>query len=323
MIEISARLRLFAGAAMVALSGAALGQTFPAKPIKLIVGFAPGGGGDTGARVIAQGMTSSQPIVIENRPGAAGTIAAAAVARSAADGYTLLVDDHAATVYASALFKGLTYDPGKDLAVVSPIFQSPFLVLAGPALKASNLKELLEQARANPGRISYGHPGVGTGHHIGIELFKQRAGVDLASVAYKGGALAVQDTVGGQIQLVITSALPATAELIRAGRLRAIAVTAKTRLPNYPDAPALAEVVPGYEAATWVGIWAPAGTPRDVMQVLNGEFSKSLRRPDITKRFEEMGLEAIPRTLDETTQIWRNDLAVWPPAIKKMNITIE
>ena len=321
----SARVRFAVVAcAILGIPGIAAAQAFPAKPVRMVVAFSPGGGGDISARIVAAAMTSAlgQSVLVENRPGAGGTVAAAMVTKAPADGYTLLVAEQGATVFATSLFPKIQYDPAKDLAVVNGIFRTPFIIVGGPTLKATNLKELLEDARVNPGKIAYGHSGIGTMHHLTMEIFKQRAGIDLSAVAYKGGAQSVQDAASGQIPLAI-SGLVTTDGLIKAGRLRPIAVTSKGRFPSHPEVPALSEIVPGFEAAIWVGIWAPAGTPREVLAVLNGAASKALQSSEVIKKFDDIGLEPLPRTLDEIHQQWQGELAFWPEQIRKMRITLD
>lgn len=301
-----------------------MAQGFPRQPVRLVVGFAPGGGGDVSARLVAGAIQGplGQSVIVENRPGAGGSLAANQVAKAPADGYTLLVTDQGATVFGSSMFKGLTFEPAKDLAIVSPIFRTSFVLVAGPAFKGNNLKDLLDEARANPGKISYGHSGVGTLHHLSIEMFKQRTNLDLTAVAYKGGQLSVQDALSGQVTFAV-SGLLTTEKLIQAGRLKLLAVTSKGRFPEYPNVPALSEIVPGFEAVTWVGIWGPAGMPRDAVGRLNDEIRKALATPEVAKKFSDLGLEALPRTLEETNQFWQSELAVWPDAIRKMRISVE
>ena len=299
-------------------------QNYPSRPVRVIVIVPPGGAGDFVARTAAAAITAAfgQPGVVDNRPGAGGTIAANAVAKSAADGYTLLVSDQGATVHAGALFKQLPYDPGKELAMVSWVASTPFIVVAGPALKASSLRELIDLAKANPGTINYGNAGAGTHHHLSMELFKLRAGLDMPPVFYKGGAASVQDTVGGQVPITV-SGLSTTDGLIKAGKLRPIAVMSRNRFTTHPDVPALSEIVPGFEGVSMIGVWAPAGTPRTILLALNAAIQKSLVSPETIKRLQELGLEPMPRGLDEANQIWQNDLSTWPDLIRRLKITLD
>ena len=311
--------------ALLSLAGAVLmaqAQSWPNKPLRFIVGFPPAGGGDISARIVANAMQLGQPVVVENRPGAGGTLAAAAVAKMAPDGYNFVVTDQGATIYASALFKSLSYDPQKDLVPVAPFFRTSFVVVAGPGFKGATLKDLMDEARANPDRVFVGMPGIGTQHHLSIELFNQKSGVQFKPVPYKGGALSVQDVVGGQIPVAL-SGLVSTESLVKAGKLRFIAVTSKSRFPNYPDVPALSEVVPGFEAAVWVGLWSPAGLAPELLTRLNAEVSRVLRQPDVIKRYDENGFEPLPRNLAETNALVQSDLATWPDLIRRLRITLD
>ncbi len=310
--------------ALTAASGYAQTSSFPNRPIRVVVIVPPGGGGDTVARTAANalGAAYSQPAVVENRPGAGGTIATNIVAKSPADGYTLLVSDQGATVHAAALFKQLPYDPARDLTMVSWIATTTFVLVAGPGLKATNLKELIEQAKAKPGSIAYGNAGAGTHHHLSMELFKLRSGTDFNPVFYKGGAPAVQDAVGGQIPIAV-SGLVTTESLIKSGKLRLIAVMGQKRFPGYPDVPVLAEYAPGFEGVSMLGVWAPAGTPRDILLNLNQVLTKSLAVPENIKRLTDLGLDPLVRNLDESQRIWQNELAVWPDLIRKLKITLD
>lgn len=320
----------FARALCLALASLAAtsvhGQTsaFPNRPIRVVVVVPPGGAGDTVARTAANALSAAypQPAVVENRPGAGGTIAVNLVAKAPADGYTLVVSDQGPTVHAGALFKQLPYDPARDLTMVSWIATTTFVLVAGPGLKANNLKELIEQAKAKPGSIAYGNAGAGTHHHLSMELFKLKSGTDFNPVFYKGGAPAVQDAVGGQVPIAV-SGLVTTESLIKSGKLRLIAVMGQKRFPAYPDVPALAEYAPGFEGVSMLGVWAPAGTPRDVLQSLNQVITKSLTVPENVKRLTDLGLDPLVRNLDESQKIWQNELAVWPDLIRRLKITLD
>ncbi len=319
------RLLRLAFAFCAVIAGAtAVAQSFPSRPLRILVIVAPGGAGDITARIAGAAITASlgQTTVVDYRPGAGGTIAANAVAKSPADGYTLLLSDQGATVHAGALFKQLPYDPAKELAMVSWIATTPFLLLAGPSIKVSSLKELIDLVKANPGTIPYGNAGAGTHHHLSMELFKLRAGLDMPAVFYKGGAPAVQDTVAGQLPITV-SALSTTDSLIKAGKLRALAVMSRNRFTTHPDVPALSEIVPGFEGVSMLGVWAPAGTPRANLLQLNAAILKSLVSAETIKRLHDVGLEALPRGLDESNQIWQNELAIWPDLIRKLRITLD
>lgn len=306
-------------------AGPLAAQVYPSKPIHTVVGFAPGGGGDTGARLLAEKLSAAigQPVIVDNRPGAGGLVATNYVAKSPPDGYTVISSTPGSTILAPAQYKQVPFDPAKDLTAVATVFSTPFIILAGPGLKAANLKEVIDFARANPGKLSYGHPGLGSIHHLSMEVFKQKLGLEIQAVAYKGGSLAVQDTIGGQIPLVITAIVPNTDGLIKSGRLRAVAVTTRERNPDFPDTPAVAEVIPGYEALAMVGWWVPTGTPQPALEKLNAELLKVLRSPDLPKKYREIGFQVEPRTVAETNQYWRGELAIWPDVIRRLNIPME
>lgn len=297
---------------------------YPTKPIKFLVGFAAGGGGDVGARVVADAVTRQigQSVIVENRPGAGGTVAAGTVARTSADGYMLAVVDPGVAVYGDAMFKGLNFDPAKDLVPVAAIFRTPFVIVGGPAMPrgVSSLKQLLDYAGKNPDTLSVGNSGTGSAGHLAIELLKHRANVDMRSIPYRAGNGAVTDVVGGQLPLAI-SAKVSTDQLIRTGRITALAVTSKSRVPEYPDVPAVSEFIPGFEASVWASIFAPAGTPPDVVNRLNAEVNKAFRSPELIKKYESVGYEPMPMTADELARFIKAEAAVWQPLIRKLNIT--
>ena len=302
-------------------SAVASAQAFPSRPIKMVVPFPPGGGADIIARAVLPGIQSGlgATIVVDNRPGAGGSIGANIVAKSPPDGYTLLLSDPGAAVHAIGLIKDLPYDPAKDLVAVAGLIKAAMMVAAGSSAKFSNLAEFVEYVKANPGAIAIADSGAGSAHHLSLELFKARTNLNFQIVHYKGSAASVQDMLGGQIPMVVAGP-NAFITHIKSGRVKPIAITGKSRIALFPDVPSLAEVSPGYEALTWTAIWAPAGTPRDILLRLNAEVARTVRSAEVSKRFTELGLDPWPSNLEETAQFWQSELAVWPDLIRRLGL---
>ena len=314
---------LAASAAVLGCVGAAA-QGFPSKPIRVVVCVAPGGSGDAIGRIVGAGLGNmGQPVVVENRPGAGGTLAGAFVAKGPADGHALLVCDPTPAVAAVAMYKQLTYDPPRDLAMVQWAAAAQFWLVTSSASGITSMKALIEQAKANPGKISYGNSGAGTMHHLTVELLKQRLGIDMVPVFYKGGGPSVQDVAGNQIPVVLSG--PASTEgLIKSGKLRLLAVASRERSPAHPDVPAFSEFVPGFEANSPLGVWAAAGTPRDILVRLNSELNKAVQQPAVLKQLQALGLDSMPiRDLAESDRVWREQLGVWPDLIRKLKLTAD
>ena len=311
-------------AALAAACGSAGSQEFPTRTVRIVSAFPPGGGPDVASRILASVIAPAlgQQVIVENRPGGGGTLGANVVAKSAADGHTLLATDHASGIYGGALYKQLPYDPAKDLAIVTPLLRAAFVFFAGPALKATNFREFVAEAKANPGRIQYGHPGVGTAHHLTVELFSQRMGLEMAAIAYKGVATLAPEVAGGQIAWGIAGHV-STVGLVKAGKVRAIAVTSRERWAPYPNVPTVAEFLPGFEAFAFVTLFAPTGTPRDALARLNSEVTRALRNPDVIRKFEEVGFDPAPGTLEESNQLVQRELAVWPDVIRRLKISLD
>lgn len=312
-------------AVCVALATAsASAQSFPTKPIRWVVPF-PAGGLDAVVRVVLPGVERDlrQPQVIDNRPGAGGTIGGNIVAKAAPDGYTLLCSDPGAAVHAVGLFKELPYDPGKDFVAVALLLTANLMISAGPGAKYSNLKEMIEYAKANPGALSIGDSGAGTIHHMSLELLKLRSGLNFQIIHYKGAANSVADLLGGQIPSIVTGT-NSIVSLLAAGKIKPIAVAGKTRHPKYPDVPSLLEAVPSYDGTmSWTGVWAPAATPRDVLLKLNAVISKSVNGPEVAAGFGKFGLDPYAPGLEETNKFWRDELALWPDLIRRLGITLQ
>ena len=297
---------------------------WPAKPVRFIVGPGPNSGTDIVARAIAQRLTErvGQSVIVENRPGAGGTLAAAAVARSAPDGYTLHFASGSLVIH-PALYRKLPYDVVRDLAPVVRIGIVPQVLIVHPSLPAGNVRELIALAKRRPGQINYGSGGVGSTNHLASELLQSMAGIRLAHVPYKGAGPAAVDLIAGQIEMLFTSAVNAL-QHSRNGRVRALAVSTAQRSAALPDIPTVAESgVPGYESMTWYGLLAPAGTPREVIDRLYRETSAVVRLPDILARLTADGVEAATGTPEQFAAQIRSELARIAKIVREANIQVE
>ena len=312
--------RILTVAVLALLSIGAHGQQFPlkGKPINLVVTFAAGGAMDLTARSMAAVMSESfGQVIVENRTGGGGLIGTDYVARAAPDGYTLLMFADV-NVIAPAVYPKLNHDPIKDFAPITNSILGSHLIVAHPSLKANSLKELIELAKREPGKLTFGSPGTATPQHLAGELFKQQAGgLDIQHVPYRGGGQLITDLVGGQIPLGLIG-LPPTLPHIRAGRLKALAVTARKRSPSLPDVPTVEEAgLAGYETVQWFGPVAPAGTPKPVIERLFAEFTKALKNPVVVERLSGAGLEVAPSASPEAYgQFIRAEYARWPAIVK-------
>jgi tripartite-type tricarboxylate transporter receptor subunit TctC len=316
--------RLVAMLATAALSLAASAQPYPAKPIKLLVPFTPGGSQDVVGRLLAQkvGDGLGQTIVVENKPGAGGLIATQEEARAPADGYTLLLSTGAQMAIEPALNPKAGYDPSKDFVHVIHLGDAPLVLLAVPSLPAANVKDLVAMSKANKGTINTASTGNGTYTHLTLELFKAASGADLTHVPYKGAAPAFNDLMGGQVQTMFTttaSAQPYTSTQ----RLKALAVTSARRSPMMPDVPTFAEAGVPLDVSVWIGIAVPAATPAPVVERLNAEFNKALAAADVKSKLATLGVDPVGGTTAAFTQYVRNDVDRWAKIIKTANIKIE
>jgi tripartite-type tricarboxylate transporter receptor subunit TctC len=317
-------LQLAAGAlALPALVRVAAAQAWPTKPVHLIVGFAPGGGTDVIARLIAAWLADhlGQQFIVENRPGAGTNLATEAVVRAPADGYTLLL---AGLPNASnaALYDNLKFDFVRDITPVAGIVRDFFVVVVNPALPASTLPEFIAYARANPGKINMASAGIGSGNHLFGELFKSATGVNLVHVPYRGAAPALVDLLGGRMH-VMFAPLSIAVEHARAGRLRALAVMTATRLPQLPDVPAVAEFVPGFETTFWAGLGAPKNTPAEVVDRLNREVNAALADPTIKARLEAHGAAPMPGSPADFGKLIVDETERWGKVIRAAGIKAE
>ena len=300
-------------------------QEYPTKPIRLVITYPPGGNTDLVGRALALklGEFMGQQVVVDNRGGAGGVLGSMITAQSAPDGYTIMLGTSAGMVINPLLSRKLTYDPVRDFAPVSMVVIVPQLLVIHPQLPVKNVRELIAFAKAKPGYLNAGSSGVGTPNHFGTELLKWLAGVDIVHVPYKGGAPALTDLLGGQIQMAFSS-VPAVLPHIKAGRLVALGVGSAKRSPALPNIPTIAEAgVPGYEYTTWYGVFAPAKTPRTLIARLNAEIVKAMETPDIKDRFTALGGDPDPGTPEELRAYMANESAKWAKIIKAANIRVE
>jgi tripartite-type tricarboxylate transporter receptor subunit TctC len=300
-------------------------QAFPAKAITIIVPFSAGGTTDILARVLGQFMSKDlgQPVIIDNRAGAGGNIGTQLVARAAPDGYTILMGTVGTHAINQSLYPKLAFDPIKDFAPLTRVALVPNLLVANPAQPFKTVKELMAYAKANPGKITFGSSGSGTSIHLSGELFKQMAGVDIQHVAYKGSAPAVNDLLGNHIAIMFDN-MPSAIGHVKAGKLRPLAVTTAQRSPALPDVPTIAEAgVPGYEATSWFGLLAPAGTPAPVVTKLNAAILKALADPDVKKKLLEQGAEPAGETPAQFAAFIASETVKWGKIVKQSGATAQ
>jgi tripartite-type tricarboxylate transporter receptor subunit TctC len=302
--------------------GAALAQTYPSKPIRLIIPWASGGPAEALAREITSKMAPAlgEPIVIESRAGANGEIGTAAVARAAPDGYTILLSHLGPTAISPALHKDLPYDPVKDFAPISQVVAGPTLLVVRNDLPVKSVPELIDYAKANPGKLSYGSVGVGSTTHLAGEMLNMAAGIETVHVPYKGSTPILVDLMGGRLAFAFVGISGSLAQA-RAGQIRAIAISTLKRSPSAPDIPAVAETLPGFELNSWYGMMAPAGTPRPIIERLNHELVRALQMPDVVEWMKKNGLDPAPTTPEEHAAYIKSEIAKWAKAVKAAKIT--
>jgi tripartite-type tricarboxylate transporter receptor subunit TctC len=314
-------LRLAAGAtALPAVARLAHADSYPSRPVRLVVGFAAAGTTDIGARLMAQWLSNhlGQQFIVENRPGGGSSIAAEYVVRSPADGYTLLLSTVANAINTS-FYPNLSFDFARDIAAVGNLFRVPLVMEINPSLPVKTVSEFIVYAKANPGKITMASAGVGTSGHISAELFAMMAGIKMVHVPYRGAGPALVDVIGGQCQ-VIFDLLPSSIGYIRAGSTRALAMTTTARSEALPDVPVLADFVPGYEASAWIGVGAPRGTPAEIVDRLNKEINAGLADAAMKARFTELGGTAAPGTPVEFGQFIASETEKWSRVIKFADI---
>lgn len=315
--------RLCAAAAAVLFVGGAAAQSYPAKPVRMVVGYAAGGGPDVLARALAQKLTQSmgQSFVVENRAGASGTLATAQVAKAPADGYTLLMGETAQLVIAPHVYKALPYDPVKDLAPVSMIATVPLLLVSSAkASQIRTLADLVREAKARPDKLDYATVGIGSIHHIAMESMKRDLGINLTHVPYKGGALTVNALLAGEVPVILTT-LSSLGQNASAGHI--LAVSSRDRYPGLPDVPAISELVKGFDFSSQMGILAPAGTPPDVVTRLSVAVKAAVHSPDFQERLKIMGFALTWESADGYAENIRSNLPKYARAVKVANIQPE
>ena len=317
-------LRMATGVLSLCLPLVAAAQSYPVKPVRLIVPSAPGGGADVTARIIAPGLSEilRQQVVIENRAGAGTMIGGEAVARAAPDGYTLLLATAPLSIN-PAMYKKVPYDATRDFAHISQVVALPNLLIAHPSVPAKNVRELIAFAKTRPGQMSFASAGVGTAPHLFFELFLDMTGLKIAHVPYKGAGQGVIDVMAGHVPLMsptIFAALPH----VRTGRLRGLGVTTAKRVSGAPDIPTIAEAgVPGYEASNWFGVSAPANTPRAITQLLSTSIARVLQQPEIRARIADDGAEPVGNTPDEFAAYVKSETVKWGKVAKRAGIEPE
>jgi tripartite-type tricarboxylate transporter receptor subunit TctC len=317
-------LSLAAGAAALpAVSRIARAQAYPTRPVRLIVGFPPGGAADTTARLLGEWLSERlvKPIIIENRAGAAGNIATEAAVKAPADGYTLLLVVANNAVNAT-LYDKLNFNFIRDIAPVASVAQVPCVLDVNPSVPVRTVPELIAYAKASPGKRNMGSSGIGSPQHVCGELFKMMTGVDLVHVPYRGGALAVTDLLAGQVQ-VMFDVLPESIGHIRAGKLRSLAVTTATRSEALPDVPTMSDFVPGYETSYWFGVGVPKNTPAGIIDRLNNEINAALADPKLRTRFADLGAKVIPGSTADFAKLVFDETEKWAKVFKFSGIKVE
>ena len=312
-------------AAAGALPLGALAQNFPTKPITIIVPFSAGGTTDILARIVGQGLTTElgQSVVVDNKPGAGGNIGGSLAAKAAADGYTLLMGTVGTHAINQSLYKKIPFDPVKDFAPLSRVATVPNLLVAHPSQPFKTVKEMIAYAKANPGKITFGSPGSGASPHVSGELFKSMTGTDLLHIPYKGSAPAMTDLLGGQTSVMFDN-MPSAIQHVRSGKLRPIAVTTAKRSPELPDVPTIAEAgVPGYEATSWFGMFAPAGTPKPVLDKLHAALIKVLNQADVKKKIAEQGGDVVAETPAQFAAFIQAESVKWGKVVKESGATAD
>jgi tripartite-type tricarboxylate transporter receptor subunit TctC len=311
--------------ALVGAFGCAQAQSWPAKPVRFIVPFTPGGGNDTIARLIGQKLTGvlGQQIIIDNRPGAGGTIGAEVAAHSPADGYTMFLAGVATHGINPNLRKKLPYDPVKDFEPVSLIAQAPLLVVVHPSLPVRNVRELIALAKSKPGQLTYASNGAGGSSHMAVELFQMTTGTKMLHIPYKGLSPALTELVSGQVQMMFSSAV-AMLPQVKSGRLRVIAMTGAKRSPAIPDVPTVAESgVPGYETGSWYGVVMPAGTPKPIVSRLAKEIAAIAKSPEVNERLVDDAAIPVGNTPEEFGAFIRKELARWAKVVQQGHISLD
>ncbi len=315
-------LTLLAGTLALSLGTSASAQTYPNKPIRLVVTFPSGGAPDILARLFSEKAQLGQPVVVDNKPGAGGNIGADFVAKSAGDGYTLVLGTVGTHSINGSLYDKMPYDMVKNFSPVSLIASAPNLLVVNNNVPVKTVPEFVAYLKANPDKLSFGSPGVGTSVHVSGELFKSMTGTKMTHVPYKGRQFAIPDLVGGSIQLMFDN-MPSALPMAREGKIRAIAVTTAKRSSAAPDIPTIAESIPGFEATTWFAMFAPAGTPKPVVDRLNAEVLRVFRLPEVAERLKTLGLEAVLSSPEELAAYQASEIVKWTKVVKESGAKAE
>jgi tripartite-type tricarboxylate transporter receptor subunit TctC len=317
--------RLFALAVSFALSGAAFGQAFPSKPMRIVVPFTPAGAVDIATRATANEMTKilGHPVAVENKPGAGGNLGVLDVARSAPDGYSMVMSTSGIQAINPALYAKMPLDVNKELAPVAPIVSLSNVLVVHPSVPAKTVKEVIDLAKKDPGKWTYASSGNGTSIHMSGAMFTQLTGTDIVHIPYKGSAPAITDLLAGQTNMMFDN-IPSALPHIKSGKLRAIATTGAKRDPALPDLPTIAESgVKGYESGVWFGIMVPAGTPKDVIAKLNSAAVQATQAPEFQKRMHDLGYNIIPGTPEEMAAKIQEELKRWGPIVKASGAKVD
>jgi tripartite-type tricarboxylate transporter receptor subunit TctC len=304
----------------VALSRGAAAQAYPNRPVKWVVGFAPAGGNDIVARLMSQWLSerTGQQFIVENKPGAATNIATEFVANAPADGYTVLLIGVTGAIN-STFYENLSFNFQRDIQPIAGIMSIPLYIAVNPSVPARTLSEFIAYARSNPGKVNMGSAGIGSAGHLAGELFGMMTGVDLVHVPYRGNGPALAALLGGEVQVVFPTP-PSSIEFIRTGKLRGLATTGATRTEALPDMPAVAEVVPGYEASAWYGVGAPRGVPTEIVDRIGREINAGLADPKMKARFAELGGVPMPMPPADMSKLIAEEIEKWAKVIRKGNI---
>jgi tripartite-type tricarboxylate transporter receptor subunit TctC len=315
---------LAAAVAAAAIAGPASAQPYPSKPVKLIVTYPPGGSSDLMARILAQKLQDAwgQPVVVESKPGAAGSIGMDYAKQQAPDGYSFVIGN-LGPVTVNPLLSKVPYDSERDFVAVSLISTGPNILVVNPAVTpVTTLKEMIDWSKANPSKVNFGSSGPGSVAHLSGEMFKNLAKLDITHIAYKGGILSVQDLVAGHVQLVFSDSLPAM-QFIKSGRLRAICVTGPEKSAAIGDYPPCADTLPGLVAVNWWGVLFPAGTPRPIVQKFHADIVRVMKDPDLKQRFADLGVDAVSSTPEEFAAFMRSESVKYAKLIKEANIKVD
>ena len=318
-------MRALAALALAVPSALAFAQAYPNKTIRLVLPYPPGGGSDTIARPLVQKLSESlgQQVIVDNRGGAGGNVGMEQVARAAPDGYTLVLALTAQLAVNPALFRKLPYDPVKDYEPVIFLGNGAYLLTVHPSLPARNVKELTALAKARPGQITYASSGNGSGAHLCTELLNLMAGIKLVHIPYKGGGPALVDLLAGQVQILFATPVAST-QHIQSGRIRALAVSTAKRTVGLPDLPTVAEAgVPGYDSGVWYSVLAPAGTPREIINKLNGELNRVLNQPDYRNLLVQNGIDPAGGPPEELSKFIKSELVKWAKVVKDARVTVD